>query len=113
MWAVNVLVALIPVVDPGKTSNVNCAIGRFELHDGKLVDRTILLDTGRMRVTGKGSADFGTETLNLRLRPQAKTAQFLSLATPIQVSGTFRDFRIRVSPGDIVETVGRLATSII
>jgi uncharacterized protein involved in outer membrane biogenesis len=113
MWAVNVLVALIPVVDPGKASKVNCAIGRFKLNDGKLVDRTILLDTGRMRVTGKGSADFGTETLNLRLRPQAKTAQFLSLATPVQVTGTFRDFKIGVSPGDVIETVGRIATSII
>ncbi len=113
MWAVNLLVALIPVVDPGKASKVNCAIGRFELNDGKLVDRTIVLDTGRMRVTGNGSADFGTETLNLRLRPQAKTAQFLSLATPVQVTGTFTDFRIGVSPGDVIETVGRVATSII
>ncbi len=113
MWAVNVLVALIPVVDPGKTSKVNCAIGRFELNDGMLKDRIILLDTGRMRVTGKGSVDFSAETLNLRLRPQAKTAQFLSLATPIQVSGTFRNFKIGVSPGDVLETIGRLATSII
>jgi uncharacterized protein involved in outer membrane biogenesis len=113
LWAVNVLVALIPVVDPGKASKVNCAIGRFELNDGKLIDRTILLDTGRMRVTGKGWADFGSETLSLRMRPQAKTAQFLSLATPIQVSGTFSDFKIGVSPGDVIETVGRLATSII
>jgi uncharacterized protein involved in outer membrane biogenesis len=113
MWAVNVLVALIPVVDPGKASKVNCAIGRFELNDGRLKDRIILLDTGRMRVTGKGSVDFSAETLNLRLRPQAKTAQFLSLATPIQVSGTFRNFKIGVSPGDVLETIGRLATSII
>ncbi len=113
MWAVNVLVALVPVVDPGKASKVNCAIGRFELNDGKLVDRTILLDTGRMRVTGKGSADFGTEQLNLRMRPQAKTAQFLSLATPVQVSGTFKNFKVGVSAGDIAETVGRVATSIV
>jgi uncharacterized protein involved in outer membrane biogenesis len=66
-----------------------------------------------MRVTGKGRADFGTETLDLRMRPQTKTAQFLSLATPIQVSGTFRNFKISVSPGDVLETIGRLATSII
>ena len=58
-------------------------------------------------------ADFGTETLNLRMSPQAKTAQFLSLATPVQVTGTFKNFKVGVSPGDVVETVGRLATSII
>ena len=61
-------------------------------------------ELGAMRVTGKGSANFGTEQLNLRLRPQAKTAQFLSLATPIQVSGTFKNFKIGVSAGDIAET---------
>ncbi|HEX7812509.1 MAG TPA: AsmA family protein [Burkholderiales bacterium] len=113
LWAVNVLVALVPAVDPGKASKVNCAIGRFQLSDGKLVDRVILMDTSRMRVTGKGSADFARESLDLRMRPQAKTAQFLSLATPISVSGTFSNFKIGVSPGDVVETVGRLATSIL
>jgi AsmA family protein len=112
LWAVNVLVALVPVVDPGKASKVNCAIGRFELTDGKLIDRTILLDTSRMRVTGKGKANFTEENFDLHMRPQTKTAQFLSLATPIQVSGSFNNFKIGVSPGDIIGTVGRLVTSI-
>lgn len=113
LWAVNVLVALVPAVDPGKASKVNCAIGRFDLHDGKLSDRIIVLDTGRMRVVGKGSADFDAESLDLRMRPQAKSAQFLSLATPIRVSGTFSNFKIGVAPGGMIETVGRLATSIV
>jgi hypothetical protein len=113
MWAVNVLVALVPAVDPDKASKVNCAIGRFELSDGKLTDRLILLDTSRMRVTGKGKANFTEENFELRMRPQAKTAQFLSLATPIQVSGSFNNFKIGVSPGGILETIGRVLTSII
>src|SRR5258708_24065491 len=65
-----------------------------------------------MRVTGKGKANFTEENFDLRMRPQTKTAQFLSLATPIQVSGSFKNFKIGVSPGDIIGTVGRLATSI-
>jgi uncharacterized protein involved in outer membrane biogenesis len=112
LWAVNVLVALVPAVDPGKASKVNCAIGRFDLSDGKLVDRIILLDTSRMRVTGKGKANFTEENFDLHMRPQAKTAQFLSLATPIHVSGSFNNFKTGVSAGDIIGTVGRLATSI-
>ena len=113
MWAVNVLVALVPAVDSAKESKVNCAIGSFELLDGKLVDRTIILDTTRMRVTGSGTADFDQERMRLRLRPRAKTAQFFSLATPIEVAGPFDSFRIRVSPGDVAETVGRIATSVV
>lgn len=113
LWAVNVLVALVPAVDPGKASKINCAIGRFDLLDGKLTDRIIVLDTGRMRVVGRGSADFDEESLDLRMRPQAKSAQFFSLATPIQVTGTFSDFKIGVAPGGMIETIGRLATSIV
>lgn len=113
LWAVNVLVALVPAVDPGSASKINCAIGRFDLNDGKLADRSILLDTSRMRVTGRGRVDFASEDLDLRMRPQAKKAQFLSLATPIRVSGTFSNFKVGVSPGDVLETVGRLATSIV
>lgn len=113
LWAVNVLIALVPEVDPDKASKVNCAVGQFELSDGKLIDRTILLDTSRMRVIGTGKADFEKENFALRMRPQAKTAQFLSLATPIQVKGPFNDFQISVSPGDVFETAARLATSII
>jgi hypothetical protein len=113
LWAVNVLVALVPEVDPDKASKVNCAIGRFDLRDGKLVEKSILLDTSKMRVTGTGKADFAQENFDLRMRPQAKTPQFLSLATPIQVSGPFNDFSISVSPGDVFETAARLLTSIV
>jgi uncharacterized protein involved in outer membrane biogenesis len=112
LWAVNVLVALVPAVDPGKESHVNCAIGRFSLKDGQLAERSIVLDTTRMRVLGAGSADFKSEKISLRLQPASKSAQFFSLATPVQVTGTFTDFKIGVSPGDVAETVGRLATSI-
>ena len=107
------LVALVPAVDPDKASKVNCAIGRFELTDGMLIDRVILLDTSRMRVTGKGKANFTEENFELRMRPQAKTAQFLSLATPIQISGSFNNFKTSVSPGGILETIGRVVTSIV
>ena len=75
-------------------------------------DRTIVLDTTRMRVTGKGSADFHDEKMNLRLKPVAKVPQFLSLATPIEVKGTFGDFSIGVSAGDVLGTIGRFASSI-
>ena len=113
LWAVNLLVALVPAVDPEKQSKVNCAVGRCVLNDGVLVERRLVLDTTRMRVVGEGRVEFDDERLRLRMKPRAKTAQFLSLATPIEVVGPFDSFRIRVSPGDVVETVTRLATSVV
>ncbi len=113
VWAVNVLLALVPQVDPDSASKVNCAVGRFVLTDGMLADEGIVLDTSRVRVVGTGTANFINETFALRVRPQSKTARFLSLATPLAVRGTFEDFDISVSPGDMLETFARLATSIL
>lgn len=113
LWAVNLLVALLPTVDPKNESTVNCAVGRFALNDGKLAQKQLVIDTSRMRVTGVTSIDFGTEQLHMRLQPQAKAAQFLSLATPIEVRGSFSDYDIGPRPGDVIETAIRLATSII
>ena len=99
LWAVNLFVALAPAVDPAKESKVNCALGRFDLRDGKLTQDAILMDTSRMRVTGEGGADFARESVSLRLAPKPKSAQFFSLATPVQVNGSFTDFKIGVAQG--------------
>ena len=113
LWAVNLLVALLPTVDPKNESTVNCAVGRFALNEGKLAQKQLVIDTSRMRVTGTTAIDLGSEKLHMRLQPQAKSAQFLSLATPIEVRGSFNHYDIGPNPGDIVETAIRLATSII
>jgi len=113
LWAVNLFVALAPAVDPAKESKVNCALGRFDLRDGKLKEDAILMDTSRMRVTGAGGADFDRERVNLILVPKPKSPQFFSLATPVQVNGTFTDYKIGVAPGGVAETIGRQIFSLI
>lgn len=113
IWAVNALMALLPAVDSSKASKVNCAIGRFVLKDGKLSDKLILIDTSRMRVTGKGGVNFVTEEIQLYVKPRAKTPQFLSFAIPIELSGSFDDFHVGVRAADVLETVGQFATSLI
>jgi uncharacterized protein involved in outer membrane biogenesis len=113
LWAVNVFLAALPAIDPSDAPVVNCVVARFNLRDGKLSDDAILVDTSRMRVTGKGGADFRDETLAFRLQPQAKSAQFFSLATPVDVAGTFTDFRVGPSVGDVLLTLGRFFGSLV
>jgi AsmA family protein len=113
LWAVNLLVALLPTIDPKNQSKVNCAIGRFTLADGKLTQRQFVIDTTKVRVTGNTNIDLAKETLHMRLQPQAKTAQFLSLATPLEVKGSFDKFSIGPNPGDVLETIVRFATSVV
>ena len=113
MWAVNVLMALLPVIDSSNTSVVNCAIGRFALNDGKLSGKTLLVDTTRMRVTGKGGVDFAAEKLNFYMQPRAKTPQFLSFSLPVELDGSFENFGVGVRPIDVLETMGQFTTSVV
>jgi len=113
LWAISVFAALIPVVDPSAESKVNCAVTRFNLRAGKLTHEAIVIDTSRMRVTGAGGADFRDETLSFRLRPRAKQKQLFSLATPVDVTGTFTDFHVGPRFEDVFLTAGRLASSLL
>jgi AsmA family protein len=113
LWAVNVFVALLPAVDPGSESLVNCAIARFDLKGGKLKQDAILIDTSRMRVAGAGNVDFDTEKLAFKMQPRAKKSQFFSLATPVGVTGTLTDFKVAVAAEDIFGTFVRFFGSVI
>ena len=113
IWAVNALMALLPAIDSSNESKVNCAIGRFALSEGKLRHKKFIIDTSRMRVTGKGEADFVTEKIQLYAQPHAKKPQFLSFAIPVELSGRFDDFKVGVRTTDVLEVAGQLATSVI
>jgi len=113
LWAVNVFAALIPEVDPATTSRVNCAVGRFDIRNGKLTQDAILIDTSRMRVTGEGGVDFRDETLGFRLQPRAKDPQLFSLATPVEVSGTLADPKVGASAGAVLGSIARFVGSAI
>jgi AsmA family protein len=113
VWAVNVLMALLPAIDSSNESKINCAIGKFVLADGKLADKSILIDTSRMRVTGKGSVDFAADKVKFYVKPRAKTPQFLSLAVPIELNGSIDDFSVGVRARDAIGSVSKLITSFI
>ena len=112
-WALNVLAALLPAIDSSSASKVNCAIGRFALTDGELAQKTLLVDTTRMRVTAKASADFKLEDIDLYAQPHSKTPQLLAFPLPVEVSGKFTNFHVGVRTTDVLQTVAQFATSAI
>jgi hypothetical protein len=73
----------------------------------------MLIDTSRIRVTGRGGVDFADETLAFRFEPRAKEPQPFSLATPVEVTGTLTDFHVGPSVGDALATVPRFLGSLL
>ena len=110
LWAANMLFRLLPIVDTS-ASPVNCAVGQFDLEHGKLQSVRLVIDTINTRTEGSGRADLGTSEVRLRFVPRAKVPQFFSLATPVEVGGTFDDYRFGVRPVDALGTAARWVTS--
>jgi uncharacterized protein involved in outer membrane biogenesis len=75
---------------------VQCFVSRFDVQDGVMTTRALVLETSDSTVTGSGTIDLGKETLDLRLLAHPKDASVLSASTPVAIKGTFRDPQIDV-----------------
>jgi uncharacterized protein involved in outer membrane biogenesis len=111
LWSVNLLLRVVPLIDPGGDAVVNCVVGRFDLKDGRLSDDRIIIDTTRVRVRGAGSANLARDQVAFVFRPRGKGLAVFRLQTPLRVSGTLTDLRFGVEPRDLFESVLRLIAS--
>jgi hypothetical protein len=111
LWATNLLFQVLPLLDPGATSQVNCLVARFQLKDGIMQPSAVLVDTTRVQATAKGNIDFRSREVDLQLVPRSKRPQMFSAETPLQVQGAFSDFSVGVSPGALLGTTVKIITS--
>ena len=111
LWSANLVLQLLPLIDPGAKSQVNCIVGRFDLKDGDLADDKMMIDTSTVRIRGTGNANLATEKLAFVFRPRAKGIGLLRLQTPLRVDGTLTDQRFYFTQGDVLESVLRLIAS--
>jgi len=105
LWAANLMRSLLPFFSPA-TSHLNCVIGYFDLDEGLLASRTLVVDTTNTRALGWVQANFTTERLRMRFVPRHKQPKLVSLAIPVEVRGTFSDYRISLRP---LDALGRVA----
>ena len=83
---------LVPKLLPGNTAqeaNLNCIVTRIDIAKGVATNRVMLMDTSRVTIVGTGTANLGTEQLDMKLTPSPKDKSLISLATPILISGSF------------------------
>ncbi|PSU86774.1 AsmA protein [Photobacterium kishitanii] len=111
LWAVSLADAVLPTFTTKDNSVLNCVAGGFNIHNGNMKQRDLLLDTSRIQVHGAFDASYKKRDFNLYLSPQSKKAQIFSLQTPIEVHGTFDKFNLEVPLSAILKTSIRFTTS--
>jgi uncharacterized protein involved in outer membrane biogenesis len=105
LWAVGLLSAALNQFE--SESVVNCVVARFDLEQGVMRERALLMDTSEIRVLGDAVIDFPNETVDVFMKPRAKKRQFISAATPVQLKGGFKDFEPKIKTSDITFSVVR------
>jgi uncharacterized protein involved in outer membrane biogenesis len=68
---------------------LRCAAAAFDVKQGVMSSRTIVLDTSDTLITGSGKISLADETLDLVLHPEPKDKSILSLRSPLKITGTF------------------------
>ena len=68
---------------------LRCAAAAFDVKQGVMTSRAIVLDTSDTVITGRGQVSFANETLDLVLDPAPKDFSILSFRSPLKIGGTF------------------------
>lgn len=67
---------------------VRCAASAFDVKNGLMTSRALVLDTSDTVVYGDGTVNFANEALDLYFRPYPKDMSVLSLRSPLKVTGS-------------------------
>jgi hypothetical protein len=68
---------------------LRCAAAAFEVKQGVMSSKVILLDTSDTVINGNGQISLTGETLDIVLKPEPKDKSILSLRSPLKIGGTF------------------------
>jgi len=110
LWAVNLISAIVSSTKENQ-SQINCAVGRWSVNNGLLTSDAFFIDTSKIRICAKGNVDLKEESLNVKVVPRAKKAEFFSLATPVKLQGTFSDLNVKLGGGGVLGTAVHMIVS--
>jgi len=106
LWASNLVWALLSA-GAESSKQFNCMVARFEVENGIMKSRKTFLDTTDIIVRSRGEIDLVERELDLRIAPQSKVERFLSVSTPLRVTGPLDDFHVSVAPAGLLTTLIR------
>ena len=89
-----------------QNAELRCAAATFNVSNGVMTSRALVLDTSDTVFYGKGNVSLANESLALTLDPYPKDKSILSLRSPLKVSGTFSSPKAGVEKGALIGRAG-------
>ena len=100
--AADLLWALMPKGGDADTAKLTCFIGELDFAAGVGEVTALALVTDKIRTSGEGAINLGTEQIDLTLHPHPNDPGFLSLATPVRISGSLADPSVYPDTGSLL-----------
>jgi hypothetical protein len=108
LWGGGLVRLLIPTTWFEKdVTDLNCAVGRFEINDGIIKSNLLLADTERITVAGETVVNLKTEQVSGLFKPKNKKPVLFRLGTPIKVTGTLAEIKAEPAQSGLV-TLGKI-----
>ena len=82
---------------------LSCLVARFDIKDGLMTDRGVVLDTSEAALSVTGRISLADETLDLMFRPAPKNPQLVSITPDIIVDGTWTDPVVKLSAQSVLK----------
>ncbi|MCY7309021.1 MAG: AsmA family protein, partial [Rhodoferax sp.] len=93
---------------------LRCAVADFEVRGGTMQVDALVFDTAVTTILGRGSVDLATETLDLTLNQRTKNTSFVSLRSPIHVTGSLASPVVEVDKAQVaVRALGAIALGVV
>jgi len=86
--------AFFAAFEVSRNERIRCMVADFMLRQGVLVSRVLEADTTDHIITGGGRIDLAREVMDITLRVDPKHFTIGTLATPIRVSGSFKNLHV-------------------
>lgn len=97
-----------------QTISVNCGGIAFDINNGQGTSSVFVVDTEQTQILGSGNFDLKQERFTLAIAPKPKRMSILSLRTPVQVYGSFKQADFKLEKGPLVaRTAGAIALGMV
>lgn len=113
LWGGGAWKLLVPeeLQGAGKSTRVNCIVSHHTVSNGVMRGQ-LLMDTTDVTIAGEQATALDTEEIRAVLQPAPKGFTVLNLGTPVEVTGTLTNMQAKLSTGDTLLVLGKIAIGV-
>ena len=107
LMGVNVLPGLPELLskDP-KQTELRCGVATFDVQNGVMRARSMVLDTGVVVLAGSGTVNLGDESMDITLKGKSKKPRLLRAIAPFHIGGQLAAPQFKVNPAPAIAQAG-------